>query len=76
MAISRDDPRNIEAHHRVPHQKLTLGQKMADILTKWGGSWAFIGGLIIVLFIWAALNVYLIEVHRWDPYPFILLNLY
>ena len=76
MAIRKDDPRNIESHQRMPHQKLTLGQKAADTLTEWGGSWQFIGGLIIVLLIWAALNLYLIMELRWDPYPFILLNLF
>ena len=76
MVISKDDPRNIETHVHAPRHKLTLGQKAADNLTVWGGSWQFIIGLIIVLLIWAALNVYLVVQMRWDPYPFILLNLF
>ena len=76
MAISKDDPRNIESHVHAPHQKLTRGQRLADWIAKWGGSWEFIGGLLIVLAIWVALNLYLVIEMRWDPYPFILLNLF
>lgn len=52
----------------------TFGQKSADKLTKWAGSWTFIIGFIIVLIIWMLANVYA-WVNSWDPYPFILLNL-
>jgi uncharacterized membrane protein len=37
------------------------------------GSWAFVGGFIAFMLVWAALNAFAI---RWDPYPFILLNLF
>ena len=57
----------------------TVGQKAADGLTKWAGSWVFIVGLFIFIAIWMGLNAYLL-VNYWageafDPYPFILLNL-
>jgi len=53
----------------------TLGQKAADILTKYAGSWGFIMGFLIFLLIWIWINsLWLIE-KNWDPYPFILLNL-
>jgi uncharacterized membrane protein len=55
-------------------RKYALGQKAADKITKWAGSWTFIGGFFIFLVIWMAINVYMI-VNVWDPYPFILLNL-
>lgn len=54
--------------------QLTLGQRYADFLTKWAGSWGFILGVLIFLIIWTYLNV-MVFVKGWDPYPFILLNL-
>jgi len=59
-----------------PHKKkrLTLGQKSADFITKWAGSWFFILGFFVFLGIWIAANVYA-WINEWDPYPFILLNL-
>jgi len=54
--------------------KRTLGQKAADSLTKWAGSWTFIISFFIFLFLWMATNVYM-WIQEWDPYPFILLNL-
>jgi len=54
--------------------KLTLGQKAADWTTKWVGSWTFISFLFVFMAIWMCLNIYLIVIARWDPYPFILLN--
>lgn len=53
----------------------TLGQKAADGLTKWAGSWFFIISLGILMFIWIIINTsWLIFGREWDPYPFILLN--
>tara|TARA_Y100000310_G_C20596974_1_gene771007 strand:- start:557 stop:1027 length:471 start_codon:yes stop_codon:yes gene_type:complete len=53
--------------------KMTLGQRAADWVTVWVGSWGFIIGLLVLLIVWILLNVYMI-INRWDPYPFILLN--
>jgi len=54
----------------------TFGQKAADIITKWAGSWTFILSFLVFLFIWMSLNtVWIIFGSSWDPYPFILLNL-
>jgi len=62
--------------HDLPHQKrLTRGQKAADKISKYGGSWNFIIGLLIILTVWMILNIILITKFKWDPYPFILLNL-
>lgn len=54
--------------------KRTFGQKAADKVTKWAGSWTFIIGFFIFLFLWMSVNV-LMWIKQWDPYPFILLNL-
>ncbi len=58
----------------IDKRKLTLGQKSADFLTKWAGSWTFILGFFVFLALWMFANV-LMWINRWDPYPFILLNL-
>lgn len=52
----------------------TFGQKAADNLSKWAGSWTFILSFLIFLFIWILINIYA-WISTWDPYPFILLNL-
>jgi uncharacterized membrane protein len=54
--------------------KQTFGQKAADFLTKWAGSWAFIFFFFIFLGLWMSANIYA-WIQEWDPYPFILLNL-
>ena len=54
----------------------TLGQKAADFITTWAGSWYFIIFFFVVVFLWMAFNtLWLIFGQRWDLYPFILLNL-
>ncbi len=61
--------------HPVFKIKRTFGQKSADWLTKWAGSWAFIISLAIFMFIWISINTaWLLFGREWDPYPFILLN--
>ena len=52
----------------------STGERSADWLAKWAGSWVFIISFLILLAAWMALNVYA-WVGEWDPYPFILLNL-
>lgn len=54
--------------------RLTLGQRAADALTKYAGSWGFICLFAIYLVVWMAINVHLLS-RPFDPYPFILLNL-
>ncbi len=55
--------------------KLTLGQKAADILTNFAGSWFFIGFLFLYIASWASVNSWLLVSKPLDPYPYILLNL-
>ena len=54
--------------------KRTFGQKAADAVTKWAGSWTFILSYFIVLGLWISANIFM-WINQWDPYPFILLNL-
>ena len=55
-------------------EKYTLGQRAADIIAKFAGSWAFIFSFTGVLVLWMVVNV-LSATESFDPYPFILLNL-
>jgi uncharacterized membrane protein len=54
---------------------LTTGQKIADKVATFGGSWTFIISFGIFIFIWITTNVYWLVNKGFDPYPFILLNL-
>ena len=58
----------------VPRSNLTHGQRAANHMTEFLGSWKFIIIFFTFLLIWMAINVIAFEL-RWDPYPFILLNL-
>ncbi len=53
----------------------TLGERIADQVARFGGSWTFIILFSIVVAIYTAINVFLGN-SAWDPYPFILLNLF
>lgn len=56
-------------------QNLTFGQRIADRVASFGGSWKFIILFFILLFGWITINAVRVFVHPFDPYPFILLNL-
>ena len=56
-------------------QKLTFGQRLADKIGNFGGSWSFILLFMISLFAWISINVYVLVQKPFDPYPFIFLNL-
>ncbi len=55
--------------------KLTLGQKLADGIATFGGSWTFLISFFAFLLIWIGINTFLLLTKPFDPYPFILLNL-
>lgn len=77
----KDDMQNEEIIHlvlekQVSHhnqQNISQGQKIADNIAKFGGSWYFIVIFIILLIIWMLYNLF--SKNSIDPYPFILLNL-
>ncbi len=60
--------------HQRHKKQLTLSQQLADDVTKVLGSWRFIITQTVLVAIWVVLNLTAL-VYRWDPYPFILLNL-
>jgi uncharacterized membrane protein len=54
---------------------LTFGQRVADHVADFGGSWTFIILFGVFLLLWMSVNVILLANRAFDPYPFILLNL-
>jgi uncharacterized membrane protein len=55
---------------------LTKGERAADYLRNGMGSWPFVGGFILFMILWAAVNTFALAGRAWDPYPYILLNLF
>jgi len=63
---------NVEAEFQ---KELTIGERLADRVADFGGSWLFIslfGGFIVI---WMAVNTFFLATRSFDPYPYILLNL-
>lgn len=56
-------------------ESFTFGERIADAVARFGGSWTFIISFGVVLSIYTAINV-ILRGKAWDPYPFILLNLF
>jgi uncharacterized membrane protein len=61
--------------NEVIEEQSTFGQRLADSVARFGGSWSFIISFAIVLVAYTCLNIGLRH-QAWDPYPFILLNLF
>lgn len=64
----------ISAKPESGKERYTLGQRAADTIAKFAGSWAFIFSFTGVLVLWMVVNV-ILAAKAFDPYPFILLNL-
>jgi len=61
--------------HQDMETQMTFGERVADKVAQFGGSWGFIslfGGILVV---WMVVNAWVLARHPFDPYPFILLNL-
>ncbi len=56
-------------------EEATFGERIADVVARFGGSWTFIITFGVILTVYTAVNIAL-GGHAWDPYPFILLNLF
>jgi uncharacterized membrane protein len=57
-------------------RQLTFGEKIADKMALFGGSWKFILSFLAFLVVWMIINTFIILENTFDPYPFILLNLF
>jgi uncharacterized membrane protein len=64
-----------ENTNREYDQQRTLGDRVADHMAVFGGSWWFIGVFAAFLLLWMAVNSWLLVSGSFDPYPYILLNL-
>ncbi|MHA8111393.1 DUF1003 domain-containing protein [Lactobacillaceae bacterium Melli_B4] len=71
----RDDDYKIKDINDALNSSETFGQRVADQVARFGGSWGFILAFVIFLLTWMAINVFHILGAHFDPYPFILLNL-
>lgn len=56
-------------------EQLTLGQRLADKIATFGGSWTFIIVFFSFILVWMGINIWVLASKPFDPYPFILLNL-
>lgn len=61
--------------NEVIEEEVTTAERVADSVAHFGGSWAFIISFLVILVIYSAINIFLGQ-KAWDPYPFILLNLF
>ena len=61
--------------NEVIEERLTIGDRLADAVARFGGSWTFIIMFSMVVALYSGLNAALAQ-RAWDPYPFILLNLF
>lgn len=55
--------------------RLTFGQRLADKVAEFGGSWIFISLFGVFLVLWTGINAVVLSSRAFDPYPFIFLNL-
>jgi uncharacterized membrane protein len=72
--ITRRDRVSRKVHAQI-EKEMTFGQRVADRVAQFGGSWPFIGLFGAILLVWMVMNGWLLARHPFDPYPFILLNL-
>jgi uncharacterized membrane protein len=74
---------SLASDHRIiavdPNRQMdaqqTFGERMADRVAQFGGSWTFIGLFAVALVGWAVLNTELLGKTAFDPYPYVFLNL-
>ena len=61
--------------NQIIEEEASFGERIADTVARFGGSWSFIMLFLIFLIAYATINV-LLHQKAWDPYPFILLNMF
>lgn len=72
LAENKTVTRDVEAEYE---RKLTFGERVADLVAEFGGSWGFIFAFAGVMILWMAVNTFFLKVQPFDPFPYILLNL-
>ncbi|ANE50693.1 DUF1003 domain-containing protein [Flavisolibacter tropicus] len=71
----QDEESIVENLLHPPQEILTPGQTISDKVARFGGSWTFIITFLLILVAWIVYNSLLPNNERFDPYPFILMNL-
>jgi uncharacterized membrane protein len=61
--------------NELQEENLTFGNRLADKLADFAGSWKFIIFFIVIMIVWIGINSFALFAKPYDPYPFILLNL-
>jgi len=81
-AIEQEVLESLRQHEILAHNPeeefeadLSIGQRLADRIARFGGSWSFILIFALVLLAWMALNSFVLLTRSFDPFPYILLNL-
>ncbi|MBO1074265.1 DUF1003 domain-containing protein [Roseomonas marmotae] len=76
MRIAKRHPTTRSVNHAMAEQD-SLGDRIADRVARFGGSWAFIISFMVVMIFWVLSNSFLLARYNtaYDPYPFIFLNL-
>jgi uncharacterized membrane protein len=70
--LSRLQIKNV---NELADERMTVAERVADLVAKFGGSWIFIGSFMFFLFVWMGVNTTFLFVRPPDPYPYIFLNL-
>lgn len=65
----------VENINKKFEHSLSFGEKVADKIAQFGGSWKFILSFLFVIGVWMVINIFFFAREGFDPYPFILLNL-
>lgn len=71
----QDEELVVENLLHPPQEILTRGQTISDKVARFGGSWSFIITFLLILVVWIVYNSFIPGKERFDPYPFILMNL-
>ncbi len=61
--------------NEVIAEEMSFGDRVADSVARFGGSWSFIISFLVLTLVYTAINI-ILRGKAWDPYPFILLNLF
>lgn len=72
LAERKTVTRDIETEYA---EKLSLGDRVADMVAEFGGSWTFIFTFGAIMAVWMLINIFVLKDRPFDPFPFILLNL-
>lgn len=74
-SIDNQDALSLKTMTENDDSSFTFGQRLADKIASFGGSWKFIIIFGIFIFVWMSINIVFLVAKAFDPYPFILLNL-